>query len=67
MANHIRASVSAAKLNDEEERAAAAEEERFQAKKSAFIASEAKRRGISPDKVSAEIREKEEAGLDSEP
>jgi hypothetical protein len=67
VANHIRASVSAARLNEEEERAAAADEERLQAKKTAFIASEAKRRGISPDKVAAEIREKEEAGLDSEP
>lgn len=66
VANHIRSLENIERLKAEQEREEAAEAQRVEAKQAAFIASEAKRRGISPAKVAAEIKAKEEAGLDSE-
>lgn len=66
VANHIRSSEKIERLRAEQEREEAAEAKRVEAKQAAFIASEAKRRGISPAKVAAEIEAKEEAGSDSE-
>ena len=77
VANKIRSSEKIERLRAEQEREEAAEAKRVEAKEAAeakrveakqaaFIASEAKRRGISPAKVAAEIKAKEEAGLDSE-
>ncbi len=66
VANHIRSLENIERLNAEQEREEAAEAMRVEAKQAAFIASEAKRRGISPAKVAAEIKAKEEADLVSE-
>jgi hypothetical protein len=66
LANHIRSVENTERLNAEQAREEAAEAKRIEAKQAAFIASEAKRRGISPAKVAAEIKAKEEAGVDSE-
>jgi len=77
VANHIRSSEKIERLRAEQEREEAAEAQRVEAKqaaeakrveakKAAFIASEAKRRGVSPAKVAAEIEAKDEAGLDLE-
>ncbi len=66
VANHIRSLENIERLNAEQEHEEAAEAVRVEAKQAAFIASEAKRRGISPAKIAAEIKAKEEASLDSE-
>jgi hypothetical protein len=66
VANHIRSLENIERLNAEQEREEAAEAMRVEAKQAAFIASEAQRRGVSPAKVAAEIKAKEEADLDSE-
>lgn len=67
VANHIRSSENQQRLIAEQEREEAAEAKRALDRREAFFASEAKRRGISPAKVAAEVEAKEQAGLYSEP